>query len=129
LLEKVSKVSIEEVRMLREYDRHVSVDSDVFDCALVVTLRTGSTRREVRIPVEDILGFMEGVVRHGGYSLSTAASRLEVGHCETCANTGLVTEDVNGRPTNVFCPDCRDRWPAEPFKGAPKIEHRMKEGA
>lgn len=109
--------------------RAISIDHDEFDCAMTLKVwDEGHTDySEIRVAVEDIPSFMDSVVRHGGYALSTAARRLEVGHCETCANTGLVDAvGPAGQPTNKECPDCRDRWPAEPFKNAPHIGRRAK---
>lgn len=116
--------------MSREVEYHnITVNDDGFDCALVLSVRLPGdmqSSHEVRIAVEDIPDFMQGVVRHSAYALQTAASRIEIGHCETCANTGLVDTEVNGRKSNEYCPDCRDRKPSQPFKNAPKIGRREK---
>jgi hypothetical protein len=117
------------VRREVTYDRSVSVDHDKFDCALVLKVwdhsDDGGVGKELRIPVEDIPNLMQQIVAHAGYALTTAASRIEVGHCETCGNTGLVdTVGPGGRMTNTYCPDCRDRWPNKPFASAPHIGRR-----
>lgn len=105
------------------YDRYIGVDDSAWDCALELTLRDSDhqVERVIRIPVEDVPGFLDQVTRHGVRCMAVAARRLEVGHCETCANIGLVDVEVRGRTTNTECPDCRHRWPAEPFANAPKI--------
>lgn len=117
----------------RHYDHNVTVDHSAWDAALEVSVWSmedfGSKERVLRIPVEDIPDFVRDVTQHGLRSLSTAARRIEVGHCETCGNTGLVDTEVNGRKSNTHCPDCKDRWPAEPFKSAPTIGRLEKRDA
>lgn len=105
----------------------VSMEHDNFDCALVIKVwspdHTG-VEREVRIAVEDIPMFLRDTANHAASALSTAARRLEVGHCETCGNTGLVNTTRHGQPWSEHCPDCRHRYPSEPFANAPHIGHR-----
>lgn len=116
----------------REYD-NVSIDDDGFDASLVLTSWDHTSdespvKRVLRIAVEDIPDFMAQVVSRGTHALSTAARRLEVGHCETCANTGLVDVEKHGRKSNDYCPDCRNRWPSQPFKAAPQIGRKNTDG-
>lgn len=111
------------------YDRNTTVDNDGFDCSLTITLRkrgSAETDRLVRIAVEDIPDFISAVTRHGMYALTEAASRLEVGHCETCGNIGLVDGPGPGNRTQqVYCPDCKDRTPSKPFANAPQIARKV----
>ena len=110
---------------------NVSVDYDHFDWSLVIRVWSkdhDQQSSEVRIAVEDIPSFLREVVGQGTYALSSAALRLEVGHCETCGNTGLVDTDRHGRPWTEDCPDCRPRWPNMPFAGAPTIGRRAPRG-
>lgn len=109
-----------------EYDDRYSIEHDGFDSSLVITLWGEGVEvdRRVRIPVDQIPDFVRQVTSHGMYALSDAARRLEVGHCETCGNTGLVNVEKNGKPWSVNCPDCRDRWPDNPFQNAPQIGRR-----
>lgn len=113
--------------MITKPTHKVGVEDDGFDCALVIK-RYDHDHHEVdetiRIAVEDIPGFLRDVANHAGNALTTAARRLEVGHCETCANTGLIQTERHGRPWSENCPDCRDRWPSKPFANAPHIGRR-----
>jgi hypothetical protein len=111
------------------YDKNVTVDTSHWDAALELTIwaqdHVGKDR-VIRIPVEEIPDFMAYVVQHGARALSIAAKRIEVGHCETCGNVGLVDKPgPGGRMSNEYCPDCRGRWPAEPFKSAPTIGRKQ----
>lgn len=110
-----------------KYERHVSVDDDLIDASLTLTLWRDAavgSRQVVRIAVEDIPDLMDAVVRHGVRALSNAAHRIEVGHCETCGNSGLVDVEKNRRTSRVICPDCQHRWPDAPFANAPRIGRR-----
>ena len=105
----------------------VTVDHDNFDCAVVLKVWTpngAEVTSEIRVAVEDIPEFLRDVGNHVASALSTAARRIEVGHCETCANTGLVNTTKNGNPWSVHCPDCRHKWPSKPFANAPHIGRR-----
>lgn len=113
------------------YDRHLSVQFSEFDCALEVTVWKDGTAirdRVVRIPVEEIPDFLSSVTANGLAALSVAARRLEVGHCETCGNTGLIHDTRHGQPWSEYCPDCKDRWPDKPFRSAPEIGYRNVQG-
>ena len=112
------------------YDK-VTVDMSGWDAALELSVWDPDDfgkKKVIRIAVEDIPDFLRDVVAHGTRALSTAARRIEVGHCETCGNTGLVDVEKNGRPWSEHCPDCKNRWPSEPFKNAPTIGRLAKDG-
>jgi hypothetical protein len=108
-----------------DYTRNIGVDHGAADASLVLTVYDDASVQPVarlRIPTEAIPDFIANVARHGTYALRDAAKRLEVGHCETCRNLGLIDVPHPHRGTErVACPDCRHRYPAEPFKNAPKI--------
>lgn len=108
------------------YDK-VTVDSSGWDAALELSVWDPDDfgkKKVIRIAVEDIPDFLRDVVAQGTRSMATAARRLEVGHCETCGNTGLVDAEKNGRPWSEHCPDCKSRWPSAAFANAPTIGRR-----
>lgn len=108
----------------------VSIDHRLADASLFITVWDhGRDSRDpvlarISIPVENLPDFLRDVTTHVTYALSTAARRLEVGDCATCRNRGIVDTVKNGHPWTVSCPDCRDRWPTQPFANAPQITPR-----
>ena len=105
---------------------HVSVDHNGATYALQIIEWTGEghDRRVLEIPVEEIPNFIRSVVASGTYALADAATALEVGHCESCGNTGLVREKRGERIWTVNCANCRPRYPKKAFQNAPKVGRR-----
>jgi hypothetical protein len=82
----------------------------------------GKRAMEMRVPITDVVRFLQDVNSTGLHVIDDAARDLAYGDCRTCNNVRLVrTVGPGGRESNEHCPDCRAGGNLAPFSNVPMI--------